>query len=141
MGTKQDENALERLAVINAVRARVAAGVDLAFALATVHKSKVWWEKWTQRDGLNMGEVEYLPGEDPQPVPEQHRVLEQALRRVLTEVPELYAGITPRYEDASWVSFRLAEILPLPLPERLELLILNDPVERLTRIAAALPRR
>jgi len=52
MGTKQDENAFERLAVINAVRARVAAGVDLAFALAAVHKSKAWWERWTLRDGL-----------------------------------------------------------------------------------------
>ena len=96
---------------------------------------------WTARDGLNWGEVEFLPGEEPQPVPEQHRVLEQALRRVLSEIPELYAGVQPRYEDASWVSYRLAEIIPLPLPERLELLTLTDPVERLTRIAAALPRR
>jgi uncharacterized protein len=97
--------------------------------------------RWTQRDGLHMGEVEYLPGETPQAVPEEHRALEQALRRVLAEVPDLYAGVTPRYEDASWVSYRLAEIVPLPLPERLELLIMTDPVERLTRIAAALPRR
>jgi Lon protease-like protein len=97
--------------------------------------------RWTARDGLHMGQVELLPGEAPQPVPEAHRALEQALRRVLAEVPERYAADTARWDDASWLSFRLAEILPLPLPQRLEMLVLTDPLERLSRIAAELPHR
>jgi hypothetical protein len=87
-----------------------------------------------------MGEVEYLPEEAAQPVPEEHRVLEEGLRCVLADLGGLYAGITPRYEDASWLSFRLAEIVPLEPPERLALLELRDPVERLARISAALRR-
>jgi Lon protease-like protein len=96
--------------------------------------------RWTLRDGLHMGELEYLPGEAAQPVPEEHRVLEEALRSVLADLGGLYAGITPRYEDASWLSFRLAEIVPLAPLERLALLELTDPVERLARISAVLHR-
>jgi Lon protease-like protein len=97
--------------------------------------------RWTLRDGLHMAEVERLPAASPQPVPAEYRGLQQALRCALAEMPELYAGNTPCWEDASWVSFRLAEIVPLPLPARLELLTLRDPLERLSRIAAALPQR
>jgi uncharacterized protein len=94
--------------------------------------------RWTQRDGLHMAQVELLPEEPSQGLPEEHRVLEQALRRVFQEAPELYAAVTPRWDDASWVSYRLAEVVPLPGPVRLELLALTDPLARLTRIAAAL---
>jgi Lon protease-like protein len=94
-----------------------------------------------QPDGLNVGEVEYLPQEGTQPVPEEHRALTEALRSVLPQLEDVYASVTPRFDDASWVSFRLAEIVPLDLTERLALLTLQDPLERLKRIAAALPRQ
>jgi uncharacterized protein len=97
--------------------------------------------RWTQRDGLHLAQVELLPEEAPQPVPGEHRPLEQALRRVVAEAPERYAAVTPRWQDASWLSYRLAEISPLPGPQRLELLRLTDPLERLRRIAASLPQR
>jgi Lon protease-like protein len=36
-----------------------------------------------------------------------------------------------RYDDASWVGFRLAEILPLRMAVKQKLLELTDPVARL----------
>lgn len=43
-------------------------------------------------------------------------------------------------DDASWVSFRLAELLPFELGEKQQLLELTDARERLQRIVDALPR-
>jgi Lon protease-like protein len=43
-----------------------------------------------------------------------------------------------RLDSASWVSSRLAEILPLPLPAKQELLELRDARERIERLNALL---
>jgi Lon protease-like protein len=42
-----------------------------------------------------------------------------------------YNRIPKIYDDASWVGFRLAEILPLPVSTRQELLEISDPRRRL----------
>ena len=64
-------------------------------------------------------------------MPPQHAVLAELLRRALEQIGPAYGEVTPAYEDASWVSMRLAEILPLAAIERQELLELNDGPERL----------
>ena len=42
-----------------------------------------------------------------------------------------YADMDRHVNDASWVSARLAEILPVPLVDKQHCLELDDPVERL----------
>jgi Lon protease-like protein len=62
--------------------------------------------------------------------------------RLLERVIEQQAGIfeSPhRLDSASWVSARLAELLPLPLPAKQELLELSDARTRLERLNALLP--
>lgn len=44
------------------------------------------------------------------------------------------------FDDASWVGFRLAEMLPFGLSERQQLLEMTDPCTRLQRILDILPR-
>ncbi len=44
-----------------------------------------------------------------------------------------------RLDDAAWVGYRLAEVLPLPVRTRQELLELRDAGERLARIEKLLP--
>lgn len=44
------------------------------------------------------------------------------------------------YDDASWVGFRLAELLPFSLAEKQRLLLLTEPVERLETLQHWLPR-
>src|SRR3569833_1046083 len=67
---------------------------------------------------LIMAEVELLDESTPAPVPPRHGRAVQ----------------TSHYEDAVWVSGRLAELLPIGLPQKQYLLQLDDPIERLERL-------
>jgi uncharacterized protein len=84
-----------------------------------------------QADGLNLAQVESLPPEPKVAVPERHARLPELLKTVLPQLGEVYAGITMHLDDAAWVGFRLAEILPIAVPEKQFCLELNDPIQRL----------
>lgn len=84
----------------------------------------------TQADGLNLGEVEPLPEEPAAAMPETRRELAEILRQIIQQVEGAYAELEPRYEDAGWVSNRLAELLPISLTQRQYLLELADPLKR-----------
>ena len=88
-------------------------------------------ETHSQADGLNLAEVEWLPAEPVTLLPESAYPLAELLRQILAQVPEHYRGIEPHYDDASWVGYRLAELLPLSLGQRQYFLELNDPLKRL----------
>ena len=92
-------------------------------------------ERWRQADGLSMGRVQRLPPQAVVPLPESYRRLSDLLRKVLPELGVLYGSISGDFDDAGWVSCRLAEILPLEQQEKQQLLELEDPVERLDRLA------
>ena len=49
----------------------------------------------------------------------------------------LYRKTQP-YGDANWVSFRLAELLPLSLEDKQDLLEMDDPLERLEYLFSTL---
>lgn len=92
-------------------------------------------------NGLVRGEVRFRPAEPLLPVPPEHGLLATILERLLEQIGgELAAVERHRYDDASWVGFRLAEALPLTQPEKQHLLQLNDPLQRLTQLAHYLPR-
>jgi Lon protease-like protein len=92
-----------------------------------------------QADGLNLGEVNWIEAQPALPVPERHARLPELLRRVLPQLGEVYAGIDMRLDDAAWVGHRLAEILPLPLADKQSYLEIDDPLERLDRLALIAP--
>ena len=88
-------------------------------------------ERRRARDGLNVADVEWLPADVPQPLPEEFAELGPALDAILTQVGEPYASLERRLDDAAWVAGRLAEILPIPPGQKQHCLELDDPVERL----------
>ena len=92
--------------------------------------------RWQQEDGLNLGEVEYLPGDEPCAVPASCAHLGELLRELLPKLGGAYARMDGHYDDAGWVANRWAEILPLTMAERLRLLSLDDPLARLEQIAS-----
>jgi Lon protease-like protein len=92
-----------------------------------------------QADGLNLGEVNWIDAEPAVPIPTRHARLPALLRNVLPQLGEVYASIEMRLDDAAWVGHRLAEILPLPLAEKQSYLELEDPLERLDRLAPLAP--
>jgi uncharacterized protein len=92
-----------------------------------------------QSDGLNLGEVALLEAEPTVPVPPRHARLSSLLSSVLPQLGEVYANIDMRLDDAAWVGHRLAEILPIPLAEKQSYLEIDDPVERLDKLAPLAP--
>jgi Lon protease-like protein len=92
-----------------------------------------------QADGLNLGEVTWIEAEPAVPVPTRHARLPALLRNVLPQLGEVYTTIEMRLDDAAWVGYRLAEILPLPLADKQRYLELDDPLERLDRLALLAP--
>lgn len=84
-----------------------------------------------ERDGLNVAEVEWLPEEAPQPLPEEFAELGPALDAILSQVGEPYASLERQLGDATWVAGRLAEILPIPPGHKQHCLELDDAIERL----------
>jgi hypothetical protein len=93
-----------------------------------------------QADGLHLAEVQWLDAEPAVPVPSRHARLPELLRAVLPQLGEVYTGIQMRLDDAAWVGHRLAEILPIPLGDKQSYLEMDDPVERLDRLAPIAPK-
>jgi Lon protease-like protein len=93
-----------------------------------------------QADGLHLAEVQWIDAEPVMPVPLRHARLPELLRAVLPQLGEVYTGIQMRLDDAMWVGHRLAEILPIPLGDKQSYLEMDDPIERLDRLAPIAPK-
>jgi Lon protease-like protein len=89
---------------------------------------------WQQDDGLHMGEIELVPPEEATELPAEYYHLGELLRKVLPELGDLYTNVPKHFADATWVGYRLAEILPIALTEKQWCLELDDPLARLARL-------
>jgi len=89
-------------------------------------------------DGLNVGEIEIIPDDIELPLPDEYGGLAQILSGVLDDLGRLYEFLERRYDDAGWVSYRFAEILPFSPEQRQECLEMNDPLARLHIVQEAL---
>ena len=92
-------------------------------------------------DGLLRGDVEVWPDEPEQQVPVEFALLQTILERLIeTMAPHWRHAPRSAYDDASWLGFRLAELLPLDTGEQQRMLELNDPLQRLAELRDILPR-
>ncbi|NOT88945.1 MAG: ATP-dependent protease [Lysobacter sp.] len=94
----------------------------------------------TRSDGLVVAEVDWC---DPDPDDElrpEHGLLGSVLQQVIEQAGGEFAKVPPsRFDDAAWVGWRLAELLPLSNLQRQMLLQENDPHARLDRLLALMP--
>lgn len=99
------------------------------------------WRTRVRDNGLIVAEVDTLVEPPPRPVAPEHSLLSMLLDRLIEQFGGPHAQ-APRahFDDASWVGFRLAEILPFTDPERQELLQCADGYARLERIVHKLPQ-
>jgi Lon protease-like protein len=87
------------------------------------------------KNGLITGVVERLPPDAPADVDDAcRRILEAIIERV--DVSQFQKPF--QLDDASWVGFRLAEVLPLDMGVKQELLEMTGADQRLSRIRALL---
>jgi Lon protease-like protein len=88
-----------------------------------------------QDDGLNRASVEWIEDAPLTPLDPQFLPLVGVLRKVMARLANIGRFIEPKYEDASWVSHRLAEFLPLQPAWQQRLLEIDDPNVRLGMLA------
>lgn len=92
-------------------------------------------------DGLNCAEVEWLEEADRVGVPERLQPLVPLLRDALGQLKTIGRFMEADYADASWVGYRIAELLPLEQSLLQRLLESADPVARLELLAPLLDLR
>ena len=86
-------------------------------------------------DGLVVGQVTALAPEPVMPLPEAYRPLAKLLELLIDRVGRENFANELALDDASWVGYRLAELLPLPLPIKQSMLEINDCEVRLKVLA------
>ena len=86
--------------------------------------------------GLVVADVEWREDDASSPrLRPEHALLAELLRRILSQIASGDADPSPLlFENAAWVGWRLAELLPLTMPQRQELLQFDDPHARLQRL-------
>lgn len=84
-----------------------------------------------ERDMLSVGEVELLAHEESTPLPEKYSPLRDYLEKLLQASEINFDALGDSLDNATWISYRLAEILPLSVTNRQSLLQTNVVEERL----------
>lgn len=87
-----------------------------------------------QADGLTIAEVESIAAEPAMPLSDEYAALKKILSSVLDDLGRLYESLERRYDDAVWVTYRLAEILPVDLEHKQQFLETSDTQNRLRSI-------
>ena len=88
-------------------------------------------EHRVQADRLVVADVVDIPNEPRVPLPAAAEPLARLLELIATRVGPQNFPTVHDYGDASWVGYRLAELLPLPLSIKQSMLEINDAGVRL----------
>lgn len=91
--------------------------------------------------GLVVAEVMTIAGEPQHPLPGIHAPLARLLEVIAARIGRQNFPAQAHYDDASWVGYRLAELLPLPLPIKQSMLEINDADVRLGVLKQFLERQ
>ena len=92
-------------------------------------------------DGLVIGQVTALAPEPSLALPESYAPLSKLLELLIGRVGRENFPADLALDDASWVGYRLAELLPLPLHIKQSMLEINDADVRLTALAQFLKKQ
>lgn len=87
-----------------------------------------------QPNQLVTGRVEMLPDEPEETLTEEHVAISGLVRTLIDRTGPLYEGLPKRYDDPTWLGYRLAEVLPIPLKRKQQLLELDNSLLRLDQI-------
>lgn len=99
-------------------------------------------EQRANTQGLLLARIEALPSEEDSVPGPEYVACADLLRRVINEQKSMPVFLEPyRYDSASWVGFRLAEILPIPMTAKQKLLELDDAPTRLQILFRFLEQR
>jgi uncharacterized protein len=95
----------------------------------------------TRSNGLIVAQVDPVAEEPFSALPPQHQACATTLRRIVAQKGEDWLAPPFRYDDAVWVGYRLAELLPLKRSARQSMLEMNDSLIRLEILHGFLTRQ
>jgi Lon protease-like protein len=98
-------------------------------------------DQHTTRQGLVRAAVERVAAEEDAALEPRYAGCVRLLQLVVLDQPAGTFAEPHRFESASWVGYRLCEVLPLPLAARQRLLELGDSVSRLEILRRFLEQR
>ena len=95
----------------------------------------------TSPQGLISADIELIPPDARIAVPEKFASCARLLEMVVLDQGKLVFAEPHAFDDAAWVSYRLTEILPVPLVAKQKLLELSDSLARLSILQRFLESR
>lgn len=88
-------------------------------------------------NGLVVGDVEWRQADPEEELRPEHALLSTLLQTMLDHIGGDQAKLPPQlFDNAAWVGWRLAELLPISAEQRLGVLQEDDPHRRLDRLLA-----
>ncbi|MCF6217216.1 MAG: LON peptidase substrate-binding domain-containing protein [Gammaproteobacteria bacterium] len=90
---------------------------------------------------LTTAEIQLLPLTDELTLPDEFEDFRNILSDIFNELGHPYTSLPKHYNSATWVSARLAELLPIGLQEKQTMLEMEDPIQRLIRIREILTEK
>lgn len=98
-------------------------------------------ETRTSAQGLVSADVELIPAEGAAAMPKEYAACVELLRSIAADAPQPLFAEPHQFENASWVGYRLSEVLPVPLAAKQHLLEMNDSLTRLSALQRFLQSR
>lgn len=90
--------------------------------------------KRIESSGLQRADIELLASDAHEPLSPAHEILGELMARIIDNIEDTTLLQPLRLDDAAWVSWRLADLLPLSLAEKQEVLELDNCGARLDRV-------
>lgn len=91
-------------------------------------------------NGLVTAQIDWCERDSDDELQPEHALLGTLLEHIIEQVGGEYAAAGPaQLDQAAWVGWRLAELLPLRETQRLQLLQESDPQQRLNRLLEWIP--
>jgi Lon protease-like protein len=96
---------------------------------------------WSEKSGLLRAHVELREPELQADIPQQYETIAELLSRIIEKVGAERFPAPAALHDASWVAYRLAEVLPLDVQIKQSILEAAEPLDRLAALQAFLQDR
>jgi Lon protease-like protein len=98
-------------------------------------------EQWTAKSGLVQAQVELDEPSPPLPLPAEFDSLALMLDKIIAKVGAERFPAPKQLDEAAWVAYRLAEVLPMETDIKQRLLEARDPLAALSEVRVFLASR
>jgi len=95
---------------------------------------------WSEENTLIQANAECLEQEEEQDLPVEFQLFSDRLRKIAEKFNLPYAKAHEKFNNSYWVSYRLAELLPITTRQKQSLLEMDNPIDRLKELQLVLEK-